>query len=211
MHASSERWYDTRLFSCCFIVDSLEGQLVNSWVAKIAICWHMYLRVSFHCSSINHLRAHSALILSTYSLLVILNGSEATGAVTNGRALKLTMYRRPAVHKIFLKDKGGLIWVNPPRPVLLQTIADVHANNSKKPIRWENYIKIIATFYIRTYSQIHRCSNRWVLYWREVVDSASYTTGSCKLISPISYLAYSVNYLAYWLITRTIQIGEYNI
>ena len=69
MHASSERWYDTRLFSCCLIVDSLEGQLVNSWVAKIAICWHVYLRVSFHCSSINHLCVHTALILSTYSLL----------------------------------------------------------------------------------------------------------------------------------------------
>ena len=62
----------------------------------------MYLRVSFHCSSINHLRAHSALILSTYSLLVILNGSEAMVGHLN-----LQCIGRPAVHKIFLKDKGG--------------------------------------------------------------------------------------------------------
>ena len=42
------------------------------------------------------------------------------------------------------------------------------------------------------------CGNRWVLfstyYIQEVVDSAPYTTGSCKMMFPISYLAYSVNY-----------------
>ena len=58
------------------------------------------------------------------------------------------------------------------------------------------------------------------------VDSVPYTTGSCKMMFPISYLVYSVNYRAYLLITylvysvnylvcllittRTNQSGEYN-
>ena len=52
------------------------------------------------------------------------------------------------------------------------------------------------------YSPLHLCchGNRWVLffiYWQEVVDSVSYTTGSCKMMFPISYLVYSVNYHVY--------------
>ena len=72
------------------------------------------------------------------------------------------------------------------------------------------------------------------MYGQEVIDSVSYTTaGSCKIMFPVSYLVYSVNYftglliiyLAYsnnylvysnnylvcLLITiRTNQVGEYN-
>ena len=58
-HAFSERWYDSRLFSCHFIVDGdpLEGQLVNSRVPGIAIYLCMYLHASVHHSGVNCLRA----------------------------------------------------------------------------------------------------------------------------------------------------------
>ena len=44
-----------------------------------------------------------------------------------------------------------------------------------------------------------------IIYWQEFVDPVSYTTGigSCKMMFPISYLVYSVNYLVCLLITRT--------
>ena len=46
----SERWYDSRLFSCgAYIVgsNSLEGQLVNSRVPEIVIYLRTHLRMSF--------------------------------------------------------------------------------------------------------------------------------------------------------------------
>ena len=39
------------------------------------------------------------------------------------------------------------------------------------------------------------------IIFQEVVDSVPYTTGSCKMMFPISYLVYSVNYFTCLLIT----------
>ena len=67
-----------------------------------------------------------------------------------------------------------------------------------------------------TYSPLHPCScdNRWVLfpiYWQEVVDSVSYTTGSCKMMFTMSYFVYSVNYFACLLITYLVYRENYHV
>ena len=38
-----------------------------------------------------------------------------------------------------------------------------------------------------SYAIIHSFLFLWVLYWQEVVDSVSLTTGSCKMMFPIVY------------------------
>ena len=54
-HSFSEDVYNFELLSCHFFVgDGSLGQLVNSWAAEVTI----YLRATFHCSSVNHLCAH---------------------------------------------------------------------------------------------------------------------------------------------------------
>ena len=90
---------------------SLEEQPVNSQAPEIAI----YLRASFHRSGINSLRVRSALVLreqtariaATRLVLtaVILNSSETSGPLSNGRALK--MYSQAVYLKSFGRQKGG--------------------------------------------------------------------------------------------------------
>ena len=80
-------------------VTSLEGQLVTSRAPEIAIYLRTYLRASFHRSGVNSLRAHSALVLREQTAriaatrlvwtVVILNSSETSGPLSNGRALKM--------------------------------------------------------------------------------------------------------------------------
>ena len=96
-----------------------------------------------------------------------------------------------------------------------------------------SHVLVLGGWYnISQYSPLHSCfyGNRWVLfsiYWQEVVDSVSYTIGSCTIMFPvndldcsvnyvvcllITYLVYSVNYLVCLLITiRTNWVGEYHI
>ena len=76
--------------------DPLEGRLVNSRAPEIVIYLrtylHTYLCVSFHRSSANRLNAHSAGCIAATDLVwtaVILNGSEASGPLAKGRALKM--------------------------------------------------------------------------------------------------------------------------
>ena len=88
-------------------------QLVNSQAPKIAVYLCMYLRASFHCSCVN-CGPHSSLVLpdeQTGSIAatkliwtaIILNGSEASGPLTNPRALKMYSW---AVYKTFWGQKG---------------------------------------------------------------------------------------------------------
>ena len=63
------------------------------------------------------------------------------------------------------------------------------------------------------------CGNRWVLfsiYRQEVVDSVNsvpYTIGSCKMMFPINYLVYSVNYTYFTclLITYLVYNENYHV
>ena len=69
---------------------SLERQLLNSRVPEIVI----YLCASFHRCGINSLCTHSALVLQGYMnklvwTAVIFNSIEATGPISNDRALKM--------------------------------------------------------------------------------------------------------------------------
>ena len=51
----SERWYDSRLFSCDAVCgDSLEGKLVNPRAPEIVIILRMYLRMSFQYKVLLH-------------------------------------------------------------------------------------------------------------------------------------------------------------
>ena len=77
---------------------SLGRQLVNSRTPEIAIYLRTYLRASFHRRGVNNLRERSALVLlertriaaTTIALTaVILNSIEASGPISNGRALKM--------------------------------------------------------------------------------------------------------------------------
>ena len=71
--------------------------MVNSQAPEIAIYLRTYLRASFHRSGVNRLFAHarSTLVLHEQHIAatklvwtaVILNGSEASGPLTSGRAL----------------------------------------------------------------------------------------------------------------------------
>ena len=91
-----ERWFDSSLFSCHFIVgsESLEGQLVNSrapfiythnYAGVLSMWWHKLL---IHTrSAFVQMRCITAAKLVWTA--VILNGSEASRALTSGRALKM--------------------------------------------------------------------------------------------------------------------------
>ena len=77
--------------------DLLEEELVNSGASEIAIYLRTYLRASFHRSSVNRLRARSALISMNKPLIaetrfvwamVILSSIKASGPLLNGRTLK---------------------------------------------------------------------------------------------------------------------------
>ena len=46
-------------------------------------------------------------------------------------------------------------------------------------------------------------------YWQEVVGSVSYTIGSCKMMFPVNYLVYSVNYIVCLLITYLVYSINY--
>ena len=76
----------------------LEGQMVNSRAPEITIYLHTYLHVSFHRCGINSLSTHSALVLYEQAciaaaklfwtaVIIILNSSETSGPLSNGRAL----------------------------------------------------------------------------------------------------------------------------
>ena len=81
---------------------------MNFRVPEIAIYLRMYLYVSFHRSSVNHLLVHSALVLHEQTgciaavklvwTVVILNNSEVSGQLTSSRALKMYSW---VVYKIF--------------------------------------------------------------------------------------------------------------
>ena len=113
-HAFSERWYDSRLFSCRFIVggDSLEGQLVNSWAPEIEFFFtHVFTRVlsSQQRKPLTRaFRIHPLVLLEQAATelvwtAVIFNGSEASEPLTNGRTLKMYSW---AVYKIFWRPNG---------------------------------------------------------------------------------------------------------
>ena len=81
-------------------VTSLGRQLVNSRAPEIAIYLCMYLRVSFHRSSVNSLPTHacSTLVLHEQTciaatrllwMVVILNSSESSVPISNSRALEM--------------------------------------------------------------------------------------------------------------------------
>ena len=71
---------------------------MNSRAPEIAIYLRTYLRASFHRSGVNSLRERSALVLHEQTRIaatrlvltaVILNSIEASGPISNGRALKM--------------------------------------------------------------------------------------------------------------------------
>ena len=80
---------------------------------ELAIYLHTYLRVSFHCSGVNNLRAHSALVLHEQTrkaatrfvwTAVILSSSETTGPFQTVGHLKCTI--KQCISNL-LEVKGG--------------------------------------------------------------------------------------------------------
>ena len=107
---------------------SLEGKLVNSQTSEIAIYLRIYLHVSFHRCGINTLHARSTPVIHEQTrIAVILNNSEMSGLISNGRALsKCTAYTK------FGGQKGGLS--NPPRTPPVYGL-EKHPNNIRASIK----------------------------------------------------------------------------